>query len=749
MLMLLSSTVTLMLSSGPSLTSSPSRDSAAETSLKEPDTTDIRIAWQQLSRWTQLYIHAPTAKGEIRFKDTEQQLKNAISQYQQQDAQDDSQNLKLLTQLAPLLNEFSSMFLRYAQHQQKIGFTTTEGLLGGIYTHSIELEKALGKKPINKLFKGFLLMQRDEKNFLLRQQNKYIGRFDAHFKQFIRDINSSRVLNRRDKQNLVRLADNYRNAFASLGKAMIERGIKGDSNGLQHSLQATATDIDGLTQRLRNSTSAHSAQKSQSAATTLTSGDTTLNIITIVATAFVGLLLTALLVRSIVHPMRALATLMQTACETRNLSMRAKTDRKDEVSQIGKVYNRVLEEFETILREVTESSQKLGHVSAKMADVTEKTNLGLTQQHSESDQVATAMNQMAATVTEVARHAGAAAEASRKATEDSIEGKQIVTDAADSIERLAGEVERSAEAITHLRQETDNIGSMLSIIQGIAEQTNLLALNAAIEAARAGESGRGFAVVADEVRHLAQRSHDSTEEIKNIIERLQKSAQTAVDTMDSGREQANETVEMANRAAASLERIQLEVTDISQMNIQIATAAEEQTAVSEEINRNINSIAQIADETAEQSGMTLQTGNELASLSADLQKLISRFALGDNEDHLDLSTAIAAHLAWKGRIRAFLNGEASLTLKEAVSHEHCVLGKWYYSEGMDKYGHFTEMSQLEPPHIELHQTIRQIIELKDAGKSAEAEKLFLRIEPLSAEIVSYLEAIEAAARRPS
>ena len=203
----------------------------------------------------------------------------------------------------------------------------------------------------------------------------------------------------------------------------------------------------------------------------------------------------------------------------------------------------------------------------------------------------------------------------------------MVVEAIDGIKQLAKQVEMGAVSIKDLQKESENIGTVLTVIQGIAEQTNLLALNAAIEAARAGESGRGFAVVADEVRTLAKRSHDSTEEIKKIIDRLQKEAQKSVQVMDEELEQANRSVEKAEKAGQSLDIIAQSVTSIRDMNTHIASAAEEQSAVAEEINRNIVSIARVAEENAESTNQTTMTSQELARLANGLEAQISQFKI--------------------------------------------------------------------------------------------------------------------------
>ncbi|NHZ69797.1 MAG: methyl-accepting chemotaxis protein, partial [Thermotogales bacterium] len=257
--------------------------------------------------------------------------------------------------------------------------------------------------------------------------------------------------------------------------------------------------------------------------------------------------------------------------------------------------------------------------------VTSTTREGVQRQKSEIDQVATAMTEMAATVQEVARNAATAAGAARDANEEAGSGKRVVKETIQAINSLAGEVQSASDVINQLAADSEAIGGVLDVIRGIAEQTNLLALNAAIEAARAGEQGRGFAVVADEVRTLAQRTQTSTQEIQSMIEKVQSGARNAVNVMESGREQAAGSVSKAGEAGTSLETINSAVSAINDMNMQIASAAEEQSAVAEEINRNIVNIGIVADETADGSNKIANANEDLVRLGGQLQSIVSMF----------------------------------------------------------------------------------------------------------------------------
>ncbi len=308
-----------------------------------------------------------------------------------------------------------------------------------------------------------------------------------------------------------------------------------------------------------------------------------------------------------------------------DLTRRLDDTGKDEMAELASSFNTFVAKMQELVGQVSGATSQLASAAEELSAITDQTSRGIQHQQSETDQVATAINEMTATVQEVARNASSASQAAQEADGEAGNGKQVVSASIDAINALAGEVEKAAEVIDKLETDSENISKVLDVIKGIAEQTNLLALNAAIEAARAGEQGRGFAVVADEVRTLASRTQQSTEEIHEIIERLQADAESAVQVMNTGRGQAQSSVEQAAHAGESLERIAKAVTTISDMNAQIASAAEEQTAVAEEINRNIVGITQAGQESAQGAQQTATSSEELAKLAARLQGLVSQF----------------------------------------------------------------------------------------------------------------------------
>jgi len=342
---------------------------------------------------------------------------------------------------------------------------------------------------------------------------------------------------------------------------------------------------------------------------------------------FLGGVILFLVARMILSSVKTLNQSVNNIEKNSDLTQRIECNSKDELGELSLSFNLMLDKFQASINSVSDTSQQLAESAQGMAQVTSETATSVQTQRHELDMVATAMNEMTATVVEVAKNANDAADAAVETDNQSKEGLNVVTNTVDMIVGLAAEIESAAEVILDLEKDSNQIGSILDVIKGIAEQTNLLALNAAIEAARAGEQGRGFAVVADEVRTLASRTQASTEEIQKMIEKLQGGAKVAVNVMSDSRKYADDSVSNAKSAGEALQMITQSIGKITDMNTQIATAAEEQSAVSEEINANIVNINHAAEEAAQGANATSSESERLAEMAKQLELLVQQFKI--------------------------------------------------------------------------------------------------------------------------
>ena len=388
------------------------------------------------------------------------------------------------------------------------------------------------------------------------------------------------------------------------------------------SVQALAKMTELGQQLLDNSEQLNSSQNAKRDADTR-QAQSTLGIATVVA-LILGVLAAWIITRQITVPLGQTLVAVERVASgdlTHNLSV----DRRDELGQLQGSIQRMTVELRQLISGIGEGVTQIASAAEELSAVTEQTSAGVNSQKVETDQVATAMHEMTATVQEVARNAEEASEAAVAADQQAREGDKVVNEAIAQIERLATEVGHSTEAMAELKRESDKIGSVLDVIKSVAQQTNLLALNAAIEAARAGEAGRGFAVVADEVRSLAQRTQKSTEEIEELISGLQNGTRQVATIMDNSRELTVSSVELTRRAGTSLESITRTVSAIQSMNQQIAAAAEEQSATAEEINRSVLNVRDVSEQTSAASEETAASSVELARLGSHLQALVGRF----------------------------------------------------------------------------------------------------------------------------
>ncbi|MGO1706580.1 MAG: methyl-accepting chemotaxis protein [Oleiphilaceae bacterium] len=351
-------------------------------------------------------------------------------------------------------------------------------------------------------------------------------------------------------------------------------------------------------------------------------GSVTTSLIALAVIVFLALVV----VRSIIRPLKsAVSAMNDIASGDGDLTRRLEVSGKDELSQLAVAFNSFADQVHGLVERVLSSTGTLNSASEELNQVMDEAGQGVERQKSESDQVATAMNEMTAAAQEVANNASEASDAADHANAQVCDAQGLVHQTIEVIGGLSEQVEQGVKVIKKLGADSRQIDTVLEVIREIADQTNLLALNAAIEAARAGEAGRGFAVVADEVRTLASRTQKSTQEIQETIERLQSGADNAVKLIGSISEHSEATIAETRQVDEALQRINQAVGTINDMNSQIASAAEEQTSVSETINQNVHEIVAITEQTAQGTHRAGAATQRLKALAGDMSDQVSRY----------------------------------------------------------------------------------------------------------------------------
>ncbi len=476
--------------------------------------------------------------------------------------------------------------------------------------------------------RGFLLTGKEESLEPYHQGNKDLTRYLAQLKTKIKGTNVRqsdlrRVQSRVDAW-MEKAAELEINARREMNK--YSTTIEDVANLMESGPGKRIMDtLRGKLQELINAEEVLIKQRSVEQEDT-SSSTISVSIMGTLVALVVGAFIAWLNIRGILVPLKATNDILDDIAQgDGDLTIRVPVQNTDEIGELATNFNIFADKLQGIIQQMISVTSELSNSASSMAAITEQTSVAIRTQGEETQMVASAITEMAATSQEVASNAEGASAAANDADSEAKSGNHIVSETINSINLLANEVETSSNAITKVRGDSENIGAVLDVIKGVAEQTNLLALNAAIEAARAGEQGRGFAVVADEVRTLAQRTQDSATEIENLIATLQEGSEKAVNSMGQSRERVLATVDQATHAGESLSSITSAVETISQMNTQIATAAEEQTAVSDEISRNIENIQEMSDQTASGSEQIALASEKLASLSQQLDTLVGQF----------------------------------------------------------------------------------------------------------------------------
>ncbi|MCU7929911.1 MAG: methyl-accepting chemotaxis protein [Candidatus Thiodiazotropha sp. (ex Codakia rugifera)] len=527
-------------------------------------------------------------------------------------------NRETVDNLVKDLKQYSALFNEVSALQEIIGLDEKSGLYGKLRDSVRNAEGLIKEIGENRLMVDMLMLRRNEKDFMLRMNPKYLTQFDDNYNRLLNALSTASI-GESAQQGIQTSMQLYRKSFHQFADSSKTKGL---------------TSKDGKLGELRNAV--HNAENKievmhsylsteiVSIRTTLKATIATTSIILAIVLIFAVLAI----MRSITRRLDAVdARMRDIAHGNGDLTKKLDVTGSDEITQIGKSFNLFITKIHDVIKELKSASERLATSSIQMSQSSSQSLQNMQHLNGETSQVATAMTQMTASVGEVARNVESAAQAARNSDGEANKGQKVVTETITSINSLASEVQQVANVIEKLAADSQEIGGILDVIRGIADQTNLLALNAAIEAARAGEQGRGFAVVADEVRTLAKRTQESTEEIQRMIEHVQAGAANAVSAMENGRSLAEKSVHEAEAAGSSLVSITEAAHTISDLNTQIASAVEEQSSVATEIDHNIHNISDDAEETTNHANDIAGTSNEIAQLMSTLNNLVKQFRI--------------------------------------------------------------------------------------------------------------------------
>ena len=376
-------------------------------------------------------------------------------------------------------------------------------------------------------------------------------------------------------------------------------------------------------EEIQNEVDVYSNKIKQSALNTVSQSRLLLMVFGLVA-LMASIIIGFLVSRSVRLPLASIVAVVKEVA-TGDLTQSCDEHNRDEFGELATDINILIHNLSNIIAQIDDNSNRLAATAERTSEASRNNFDNINDQREQTQMIATAVEEMSATVDEVANSSSSTLEEVNNASKEVYHGEKVLNENIESIQKLAVDIEASAEVINQLSEHSHNIGSVLDVISGISEQTNLLALNAAIEAARAGEQGRGFAVVADEVRTLASKTYESTSEIQEMIQKLQVGVRAAVDTMETSRTEANDRVESIAVAGEVLASISASMTRINDMSQQIATAAEEQSYTTQEQNRNINAIAESAENAATCAQENMSASVELSEMAGSLQKILQQF----------------------------------------------------------------------------------------------------------------------------
>ncbi|ELR64821.1 Methyl-accepting chemotaxis protein I (serine chemoreceptor protein) [Photobacterium marinum] len=514
------------------------------------------------------------------------------------------------------LDQYSTQFNVITDQAILIGLNMDEGLRGNIANAANTAEEAILMTGDEQLYRMLLTLRRNEKDFIITKNPEHQTYFNNNLdtlQQTIKDKPYSRAELRSLRRNLTMyqiMFDELVEGYATIGFSYTD-GLYGE---LRKAVRTLEQDLNQLERTILNEISTLQARER------LTLG---------IVGAFITVIMSIVLLfisHQITRRLSNVNRMMKDIAEGNgDLTVRMNDTGNDELAQLSHSFDKFTSKLQSIISGIADISQSLSGAAKESTAASANSLTNAEEQQSESSSVAAAINELLATSNEIASNINDAANAAERVKEEAGQSLQISQQAGQSIKALATDIASSQSLIERLEVESANINKVIGVIREITEQTNLLALNAAIEAARAGEHGRGFAVVADEVRQLAQRTHSSTQEIENTIDKLHHGVAESVDIMQKSQKQTEVTVSQTNQATDAVNRIVAAITEISDKNIQIASASEQQAMVSAEIDKNITQISELAMNTATAVSQSSKASQNVSKMAQQLDEVVGQF----------------------------------------------------------------------------------------------------------------------------
>ncbi|MBQ4858328.1 methyl-accepting chemotaxis protein [Pseudoalteromonas sp. MMG007] len=514
-----------------------------------------------------------------------------------------------------LISSYNNNFSTVVKLQKEIGLTPTEGLYGKLRSSVHEVEQLLKEQQNYQLLSSMLQLRRSEKDFMLRFDTKYLGRFNEGVNTFKQQIASAQLPSEY-KTRIIPLIDTYQDEFKTLVQAQTELGLDLESGALGI-MRNSVDKSDAIVTQIVKDTKLQVEQSVEQAQF--------LAILVFVIAGVIVLALVYFTSHSIIVPIERVYHTINDIRRNNDLRVMIEQTGKDEITTMTIDFNSLIGDFKNLIDEVNTALNTLNVATEHLSESTAATSSGMQEQLHEADMVATAATQMQATIQDISHNTEAAAKKAESTNLSAQQGRNEVNSTVKHIRDLSSSLGNASSVVSQLEKDGETIGSVLDVIRAIADQTNLLALNAAIEAARAGEQGRGFAVVADEVRSLAQRTQESTSEIEGIINTLQQRTQEVVSIMHQCRSQGDESASQAIKAGELLGDITEDVQTIMEMSTQIAVAIDEQSQVASEVNKNVVRIRDIAQDASGHATNNAQTSEEVSQQARVLFTAIDKF----------------------------------------------------------------------------------------------------------------------------